>query len=147
MTKVFLNRFILSYRQEMVEAVCDIIKGKFIVGVKYWGSPAPPLAQADLLTPPTIEILELRYYQGRIDDSILIATSDDFGIVSLHVTVKDAAGKLIESGDATPWLDAPDCWSYAATADVPRGTSVVVCVAAIDSLGGVGACSACTTIS
>ena len=52
--------------------------------------------------------------------------------------IKDEKGNVIESGEAFPRPDDPDIWDYLTTASFPSGTSVIVCVVAIDRLGGVG---------
>ena len=138
MTKVFLSESVLKYRREMAEAVSQTIKGSFIDGVKTYRGEEPPLAHLDLLPPPKIEIIELSCYQGKPDDLIFLATSNDFGIWNVHIVVRDEAGNVIESGDAAPFEDAPDCWDYMVTVSVPAGTHVTVCAAATDQFWNVG---------
>jgi len=138
MTKVFLSASVLKYRKEMAEAVSQTIKESFIQGVKTYRGEESPLAHPDLLPPPKIEIIELSCYQGKPGDLILLATSEDFGIWNVHIVIRDEAGNVVESGDAAPFEDAPDCWDYMTTTSVPAGTHVTVSAAATDQLLNVG---------
>jgi hypothetical protein len=139
MTKVLFDGFILNYQRQMAEIVGEIIKEKFIGGES-------SLAQVDLLPPPKIERLDLFFYEGLADNLIWIYTSDDFGIVKLHLIFKDETGNLIERGDAIPWPDEPNRWAYVTTGSVPHGTAVTVYAAATDGFGGMGARSERITI-
>jgi len=106
----------------------------------------PPLAQADLLPPPRIEAIALDFYQGKVGDEVMLAISDDFGLVSVYVVIQDERGNLIESGNADAFEAGSACWSYIATVPVESGTRVIVHAAATDCLGGVGALRTGTTI-
>ena len=64
------------------------------------------------------------------------------GISHLHLR----AGASVERGNATEWLDEPNCWEYLTKAAVPSGISVIVYAAAMDSLGAVGALNQSKTI-
>jgi len=147
MTKVILSQSVLNYRKEMAEAVSDTIKAGFINGVKNFITEERFLPTSpELLPPPRIEVIELTSYQGNIGDLIFLATSTDFGIWNLHVVIRDDKGNVIESGNASPFEDAPDCWDYIATVDVPSGTSLTVYATATDVFWGVGALRTTGTI-
>jgi hypothetical protein len=146
MTKVILSESVLNYRREMAEAVSDTIKASFIDGVKTFVTEERLLTSPELLPSPKIEVIELTNYQGDLGDPIFLATSTDFGIWKLHVVIRDDKGNVIESGDAAPFEDAPDCWEYVATTDVPSGTFVVVYATATDGLWGMGALSTVGTV-
>jgi hypothetical protein len=139
MTKVILSQSLLNYRKEMAESVSDTIKASFIDGVKAFVTEERILTSPELLPSPKIEVIELTNYQGNTGDPIFLATSADFGIWKLRVVIRDDTGHIIESGDATPFEDASDCWEYIATADVPSGTPVIVYATATDGFWGVGA--------
>lgn len=147
MTKVILSESVLKYRREMAEALSQTIKESFIEGVKTFRGEEPPLAHPDLLPPPQIEVIELSCYQGKPGDLIFLATSDDFGLWNLHVVIRDEAGNVLESGDAAPFEDSPDCWDYMATVPVPAGTRVTVSAAATDQFWNVGAACVAATIA
>ena len=147
MTKVILSQAVLNYRREMAEAVSDTIKASFIDGVKPFVTEERFLTTSpELLPPPKIEVIELTNYQGNIGDLIFLATSADFGIWNLHVVIRDNKGNVIESGDASPFEDAPDCWDYVVRVALPSGTSVTVYATATDRFWGVGALRTTGTI-
>jgi hypothetical protein len=146
MTKVFFPRSMGDYRREMAESVRQVIKENFIAGVKTYVGEEPPLAAPDLLPPPKIETIFLDIYHGQVDEEIMMAISDDFGIASVQIILRDEKGNVIEGGQADPFCESPDCWSDVTTVPVPSGTHVIVRAAATDCLGGVGVCSAGKTI-
>ena len=146
MTKVILTGFLLAYRKAMPKIVSRLIRESFIDGLKVWSPSEPPLARPNLLPPPWIEAIELRFYQGQTDNMIVMAISDDFGVGNVHVILRDEAGKQIESGNAVPDPEYSGCWTYLTTTCVPSGTAVTVQAAATDRLGGVGVGRATRTI-
>jgi hypothetical protein len=139
MTRVILSESVLSYRREMAEAVSDTIKASFIDGVKTFVTEERFLTSPEFLPSPKIEVIELTNYQGNIGDLIFLVASTDFGIWNLHVVIRDDQGNIIESGNAAPFEDAPDCWEYVVTTEVPSGTPVTVYATATDGFWGVGA--------
>ena len=130
----------------MAEIVRQTVKENYIAGVKTFYSRERFPVQVDFLPPPKIEMIEATTYKGQVDDMILFATSDDFGMTNLHVVIQDDQGNLIESGDASQFNDCSDCWDYMTTASVPSGTSVIVSAVATDCLWGVGSLSTKMTI-
>jgi hypothetical protein len=115
MTKVLFGETILAYRMEMAEALRRVIQHQFIGGVKVRFPAEPPLGQLDLLPPPMIQMLDLDIYHGKIDDVILISTSDDFGIQNRTVMIHDDQGNLIENGKA---MDGNDGFGPGVTCEV-----------------------------
>ena len=138
MTKILIDAFGIALRKQMAETVTEILLTKHITGVRVSGCPEPPLAQLHLMPPPTIDMIDLTIYTGNVDDLILLATSDLFGIRNLHVTIQDDRGNVIESGDAFEEPLGSGVWNYFADVAVPSGTRVIVHAAATDCLGGVG---------
>lgn len=67
-------------------------------------------AIADFLTAPTINEIDPSRYQGRPGDVISIWAHDNFEVVAVEVTIRDARGELVESGPAQ--RDA--AWRYVA---------------------------------
>jgi hypothetical protein len=137
----------LEYRQAIADLARQCIQSRHIAGVKTYTGKDPSLAQVDLLPPPRIEMIHLMIYEGHVDDLIMLATSDDFGIENVHVVIMDDQGTIIESGDAEPWPVDPGLWNYMTIAAVPSGTSVIVSAAATDRLGGVGVRSERITVN
>ena len=138
MTKVFIDAFGIAYRKQIAETVCEIIMGRHIAGVTARGCPEPPLSQVNLMPPPMIEIIDLTIYEGNVNDLILLAASDLFGIWNVHLTISDDQGNIVESGDAVEEPVGSGIWKYFANIAIPSSTSVIVHAAATDSLGGVG---------
>jgi hypothetical protein len=60
------------------------------------------VAKADALKAPTLEFSRLAHsYEGRAGKQVMIGTGDLFRVQTLRVTVRDAAGDVVETGDAT----------------------------------------------
>jgi hypothetical protein len=99
--------------------------------------PAFALCVADFLNLPSIEEVDLSAYHGQAGDPIKLVTSDDFGVVNVHVLIANALGTILESGNAVEAPAGTGHWTYAATAAVAGGTTVTVRVTATDRPGGV----------
>jgi hypothetical protein len=138
MTKVLMNIDLLEYQLVMKEALRQVIQENYIGGIREAQRVEPPLAQEDLLPPPYIVHLGLEAYEGQGDDFIGIVASHDFGIYSMHITILDDRGNLIENGEASPYPENPELWEFLPTARVPLGTPVTVHVTAIDCMDGIG---------
>jgi len=147
MTKVILSQSVLNYRKEMAEAVSDTIKASFIDGVKTFVTEEHLLRTSpEMLPSPRVEVIDLTNYEGHVGDLIFLAASTDFGIWNLHLIIRDDKGTIIESGNAAPFEDAPDCWEYVVMTEVPSGTPVTVYATATDGFWGVGALRTTGTI-
>jgi hypothetical protein len=146
MTKVWINKYYLAYQREMAKCVRQVVRQKYIAGVKSGMGGEPPLARVDTLPPPQIYSFDLHFFDGQAEQLILIWTSDDFGISSLRLRVSDEQGNHIESGYAAMWPGDPDCWFYFTTACVPPGTTVILSAVATDALGSIGMLSERTTV-
>ena len=146
MTKVRINEYFLVYKRETADLVRRTLRQKYIAGVKSGIGGEPPLARVDLLSPPQIYMFDLTFYEGQVDTPIWIYTSDDFGILNLHLRFSDEQGNLIESGDAAGWTGDPDCWFYFTTACAPSGRAVILSAVATDGLGNIGLLSEQITV-
>ena len=146
MTKIHFASSVLRYRQEMAETVRQVIRENFIGGVKTFTSRDPLLSGPEFLPPPRIEAIELSFYQGQVDDQVMLWISSDLGLADVGVVILDHEGNVIERGEADPFPESDECWSYVCRVPVPAGTSVTVHAAAIDCLGGVGSLWAQATI-
>jgi hypothetical protein len=153
MTKVFVHASTFEYHQTMTELVRQIRMQKIICGVKppipiehNWYLPAIESYGANLLNPPIIEALFLYEYEGHIDDLVGVQTSDDLGIVSVYVSIRDDKGNIIENGYATEEPIGLGIWFYVASVSISSGTPVIVYFTVEDCLGGVAAKSESITI-
>ena len=99
---------------------------------------------ADFFHAPTIKSVDLSAYNGQVGDTIQVIASDDFGVVNVHLTLKNAEGTFIESGNAIEV--GTGHWNYTATASVAAGTPVIAYVVATDRPGGTAVESMGTTI-
>ena len=119
----------------------------YMLASKERAIPAFALAVSDYLKLPEVKTLDLTYYNGQVGNNIPIVTSDDFGVTGVHVVIRDLEGNIIESGSASEFPQNSGHWSYASTASVPSGTTIVVYASATDRPGGVGTQNAEKTIS
>jgi hypothetical protein len=132
-----MSEYWFAYLTEMPEIVREVVREKYIAGVRTFTAEDPVLAQDGLLPPPTILMIDLECYEGQFHDLIMIHASSDFGIAQLRVTIQDEQGNVIESGLAAPFADAPDLWDYQTEVQVPSDSTVVVTVVAMDRLGAI----------
>lgn len=83
--------------------------------VKQPGQTAFNVAVADLFNAPDIDSIDLSGYNGNPGDQIIIRATDDFKMAEVKVTIANADGSEVESGNAvldpTTGLD----WIYTAT--------------------------------
>jgi len=78
------------------------------------GQTAYNMAVRDAIKPPVVEAVDATAYQGQPGNAILITASDDYKVDKVTVTIHDALGALLESGEAI--LNAGDFkWTYLAT--------------------------------
>ncbi|RKD12496.1 hypothetical protein BCY91_12695 [Pelobium manganitolerans] len=74
------------------------------------------LAFADYMKAPVfLEMPEFPEYTGKKDESLSVMVTDDFKVASVHFTIQDAGGAVLESGEATGIEDSP-LWVYQTTA-------------------------------
>jgi hypothetical protein len=59
------------------------------------------LAKADAMKAPEIEFHSFRYYQGRAGGFVDVRVFDLFRVHTLHITFRDSAGDIVETGQAT----------------------------------------------
>ncbi|MEJ1239865.1 hypothetical protein WBG78_17130 [Chryseolinea sp. T2] len=70
-----------------------INKAKFIMS-------AYNVAIADFLTPPEIKEIDTKDYTGEAGQLIRVRATDDFKVKSVTITLADAEGEVIETGEA-----------------------------------------------
>jgi hypothetical protein len=146
MIKVRLSPLILEYRQMMEQLVHETrdeklrISAQAEMAIEYFPvrMELSAHAQAGLLTHPKIHLSMADIYlrNGETEGLIQINTSDVFGIVYIHVTLRDEAGNLLESGDAMRNETCDGHWGYMPCESIPIGTTVTIRAVALDALGG-----------
>jgi hypothetical protein len=79
---------------------------------------------ADFLNAPSVDEIDLSEYTGAVGDAIVIQAHDDFDVTGVSVSLADAGGNPVESGEAVETPAGSGRWVYMATAmDRPGGTA------------------------
>jgi hypothetical protein len=65
------------------------------------GVTAYNVAVADFCHAPDIETIDLSDYSGAVGDEIRVIVSDDFAVKSVHVSISNADGSMVEEGYAS----------------------------------------------
>jgi hypothetical protein len=78
------------------------------------GQTAFNLAMADAFIAPTVESIDATGYHGVVGDPLTIRATDNFKVAGVTVSIHNAAGELVERGNAIVQEDTVD-WLYKAT--------------------------------
>jgi hypothetical protein len=146
-TKVRVSPALLDYWQMMEWRVDQLRDRKLQIAARVkenlepYDEPCDYLAsdQVGLLLPPCIEYMLPMFYLtdgGAVEGIIQFITSDLFGIAHISLTVKDATGRLLESGHAWREESSLGHWVYLPEVAPPLGSTVVVRAVIADALGG-----------
>jgi hypothetical protein len=92
-------------------------------------------AVADFLNNPEITLVDITGYTGKAGDKIIARTGDDFKIISMKVSLQQADGSVIESGDAVSNGASRLEWGYTAIQNVAALTGLKVVITAQDRPG------------
>jgi len=92
------------------------------------------MALRDATKSPVVESINTADYQGTIGDTIVVRALDDFKVVNVKVSIRTAAGAIVEEGDALPQENGLD-WVYTAIADNAALAGSVITAIAIDTPG------------
>ena len=107
-------------------------KALYSEAAKAKGKPVFSLTIADFFNAPSVNEVDLSAYSGAVGDEIIAMASDDFDVASVVVALSDESGAAVENpADSGRWV-------YAASTDVPTGTTVRIAVTASDRHGGIG---------
>ena len=139
---------VLVYCEGMAELVRELCEKPAIHGVdprsknseRFPARTDLPAFRLDgLLPPPRVEALEPYLFPAddRAESIVYIATSGEYGVINVYVTLEDERGRQIESGFALRDQVEPDDWFYFPSASLRSGASVNVRAIAMDPLGGV----------
>ena len=69
---------------------------------------------ADYMHAPSIELVDISVYTGKVGDFIHVTATDDHAVKSVHVKIENGDGSLVEESDAVQQAD-PNQWRYTAT--------------------------------
>lgn len=89
----------------------------------------------DYLRPPAVNAIDLRGYQRRIGDRILIRASKDAGVTTVNVAIRDSALAVLEEGAA---VLEQGLWVYTATTEIPAAAGITITATAVDRPGNTG---------
>lgn len=81
-------------------------------GVTSKRTSAYAVAMTDYLTSPEVRSIWLCGYTGKPGETIRVFARDDFRVAAVSVSVINAAGKVIEAGEAVPQTKLNDFWEY-----------------------------------
>lgn len=86
------------------------------------------LALRDAFMAPEIQDITTTAYNGAIGSTITIKALDDFKVAGVKVTITNAAGVVVEQGDAVLLEANPAWWVYTATVlnDQVQGSTITV---------------------
>ena len=110
------------------------VRAVYEAAAKAKNMPVFALTVADFFNAPVIRNVDVFGYTGAIGDTISILTSDDLGVVKVHVSISDDQGNPIEHGEAVETAQGSGSWVYTATVQGQR--VVKVQVVALDRPGG-----------
>ena len=95
------------------------------------GQSAYMLAVGDYFSLPWVESIDTKGYQGNPGDQILILASDDFMVRKVLVSLVDAGGNTLESGECQEATDG-NGWIYTATTTITPTAGVTINVIVYD---------------
>jgi len=96
------------------------------------------IAVRDYLNTPEVKSIDVKKYRGAIGDLIRVHALDDFMVTKVEVEICDAAGAIIEKGEAIQSVDHNQFWIYSTTVANPLVTGTKVQVIAYDNPGNQG---------
>ena len=95
------------------------------------------LALADYTKPPEVRAVEIANYRGQAGHLLRVQAHDPYGIVAVRVQVLDAAGQVLEEGEAA--ATGEDWWEYTTGQTHAPGMARQVRALAFDRPGNVAA--------
>lgn len=95
-------------------------------------------AIADYFKPPVVRDIVTSAYHGAVGNPLDVRAHDDFEVVGVTVTIRDAANAVLEQGPAGL---VNDLWRYTATTAIAAGTAVTIEAVATDRPGNTGTLS------
>jgi hypothetical protein len=98
------------------------------------GKSAFNVATADAFNPPVVESINSSNYHGIIGDTLIVRAEDDFKVTGVKVSIGNAAGILLEQGDAVMEENTID-WLYKTTQANPALSGSKITAVASDLPG------------
>ena len=95
------------------------------------------LALADYAKPPEVRAVEITGYRGQSGKTLRVQAHDPYGVVAVRVQVLDAAGQVLEEGEATSHEE--EWWEYSTCQEHAPGAAQQVRAFAFDRPGNCAA--------
>lgn len=92
------------------------------------------MAFKDAFKPPVVESITTNSYQGAVGGTLLVRALDDFKVAAVTVSIRTAAGAIVEEGNAVLQSNTMD-WLYTATAANAALAGTVITAIAVDTPG------------
>src|SRR5258706_12555290 len=122
-------------RQQISLAESKQMYGKRVTSKK---RSAYVVAMTDYLISPKVRVIDVVDYHGTIGNTITVKATDDFMVTKVKVVITNAAGALIEEGEAGPDTLKVNRWGYNATAANPTLAGTKIRAVAYDRPGNTG---------
>lgn len=113
-------------------------KALYTKGITRKGQSAFVIAVSDYLKAPRVSVMEPVRYNGSAGSVILIKAIDDFMVTKVEVTLRDAAGAVIEEGEARLGDLNDHQWEYTTKVDHPVVAGTTIRAVAYDRPGNTG---------
>jgi len=91
-------------------------------------------AVTDYMKAPKIDVIDVDGYTGAIGENIAIRNATPFKLVSVKISIQQANGTMIESGDAISIGNRME-WTYQTTTNIPALAGMKLVVTAKDRPG------------
>jgi hypothetical protein len=89
------------------------------------------IAFRDFLRAPVVKKIEAANYNGNPGSTIIVHAKDDFRVAEVKLSIRTAAGVLVEEASAILNPISGNLWTYTATqTNAARARSVISCTAA-----------------
>ncbi len=122
--------YAMSYAQEVLSNPCQ--REWYEELARSQNRRADKIVAADYLTLPEVRRIDLSEYRGQPGGIVRVIAVDDVEVVGVRLSMRLAAGALLEEGAA---MKIHGVWCYTATQAAPIGESVNLTATAIDRPG------------
>ena len=135
----------LAFKERFLEAVAYAkqqvkqpdIKEEYATGITPKLKSAYAVALTDYLVAPKVGPIYTTDYHGAIGDLIAVKAKDDFMVTRVKIVITNAAGAVIEQGEASPDLQKTFLWNYNASVANPTLAGTKIQAIAYDRPGNI----------